>query len=337
MPYEASLIALWLSGLCLLVLLLGRKAEEPYPNYIVALPFVAGLFGCLYFTPTAPAQRVVQRPVIVGLESALKLGLWAQTHLPARPPDRPVITWLEHTQGGRRVQHKPLVIFAQPERSQFRRAGLVRGFQNRFGWPNVWETPFQPRAIIVHSTEGESEAHAFAIFNRNTRAQYLGGVWTHFAVAPGGQIFQYGPLNRVSKGQAGLNDIGVGIEIVGTASLWSGTQQTRRGSIIRRWQQQDRAQLEAVQDLIHSLQEHYQIPTSRIYSHEMLGHIRELKGAFPDYHWLRLNIRDRVYLNLTATLDEHGQPENWYSFLEPYDRQDPGRDVMSILYASTLQ
>lgn len=340
MPHEALSLFSILLCLALLVLNLGGGLRQP-PVRQSMLGLGGLLLACLllrlYWPPTPPAsiQRVF--PPFVGQPAGLQLGLQAQTWLPPQPPAHPPISWLDQTRGGRKVIHKPIVLFARPEQSPVRVKGLQRAFRERFGWPDVWQTPFEPRAIIAHSTEGEDEAHAFAIFNRNTEAQYLGGVWTHFAVDPTGQIYQYGPLNRVSKGQAGLNDIAVGIEIVGTASLWSDSgaesgQQSRTGSIIQRWQNQDPRQLAATADLIQTLQQHYQIPLARVYSHEDLGKIRDRKGIFPDYPWLRRQIRDRVYLNLEPVRDKDGQPERWYRFLEPYDRQDPGRDVMAVLY-----
>ena len=196
------------------------------------------------------------------------------------------------------------------------------------------DTNTEPQAIIVHSTEGESEAHAFAIFDRNPYDAYLGGVWTHFSVDPAGRLYQYGPLNRISKGQAGLDDIAVGIEIVGHASLWENQQQVKTGSIFTRYMQGNTAQLKAVIDLIQTLQHHYQIPSRRIYSHEELGHIRDLYGMTPDYQWLREHIRDGVYLSRVPTVDAQGHPRTHYDFLEPYDRQDPGRDIMGLLRQS---
>ncbi|MBF2051873.1 MAG: N-acetylmuramoyl-L-alanine amidase [Candidatus Sericytochromatia bacterium] len=340
MPHEALSLFSVLLCLALLVLNLGGGLrQQPVRQSMLGLGGLLLLSLLLrpYWPPTPPAsiQRVF--PPFMGQPAGLQLGLQAQTWLPPRSPAHPPISWLAQTRGGRKVMHKPIVLFARPEQSPVRVKGLQRAFRERFGWPDVWQTPFEPRAIIAHSTEGEDEAHAFAIFNRNTEAQYLGGVWTHFAVDPAGQIYQYGPLNRVSKGQAGLNDIAVGIEIVGTASLWvdsgaEGGKQSRAGSIIRRWQKQDLRQLAATADLIQTLQQHYQIPLARVYSHEDLGKIRDRKGVFPDYPWLRRQIRDRVYLSLEPVRDKDGQPERWYSFLEPYDRQDPGRDVMAVLY-----
>ncbi|PKL78015.1 MAG: hypothetical protein CVV27_04140 [Candidatus Melainabacteria bacterium HGW-Melainabacteria-1] len=228
--------------------------------------------------------------------------------------------------------HRPINLFGQPQSTAFRRKGIQAYFRHRFGWADAFATPFEPRAIIMHSTEGESEEHAWQIFNRNTPDLYLGGVWTHFSVGPEGRIYQYGPLNRISKGQAGLDDIAVGIETVGTASLWNAQgEQTRVGSIIRRWQTGDRAQLLAVADLIASLREHYRIPASRVYAPEELGKIRDIRGLRPDTPWLRQQIRDRVYLGLEPIINKDFQPQRWFSFLEPYDRQDPGRDVMAEL------
>lgn len=340
MPHEA--LSLFSTLLCLALLILnlgGGLRQPPVRQSMLALGglLLASLLLRQTVAPTPPAsiQRVL--PPFVGQAAGLQLGLQAQTWLPPRPPAHPPITWLGQTRGGRQVIHKPIVLFARPEQAPVRVKGLQRAFRERFGWPDVWQTPFEPRVIIAHSTEGEDEAHAFAIFNRNTAAQYLGGVWTHFAVDPTGQIYQYGPLNRVSKGQAGLDNLAVGIEIVGTASLWSDSgsdsgQQTRTGSIIQRWQNQDPRQLAATTDLIQTLQQHYQIPLAHVFSHEDLGKIRDRKGIFPDYPWLRRQIRDRVYLSLEPVRDKDGQPEQQYDFLEPYDRQDPGRDVMAILY-----
>ncbi len=303
-----------------------------------ALSFSLALnLGFNLFLLIPPTEQTPQHPPIIGVNAALQLGLSAQTQLPPPQPSRPAISWLTRTSSGRTVIKRPIVLFRSPAQAQFRAKGIQRYFASRHGWPDALNQPFEPRSIIVHSTEGEAEIHAFSIFDRNTEAQYLGGIWTHFSVGPAGQIYQYGPLNRISKGQAGLDDLAVGIEIVGTASLWNKDdpnkyhEQLHTGSIIQRWRQGNQAQLKAVADLIATLRAHYLIPASRVFSHEELGHIRDLKGNYPDYTWLRNNIRDRVYLGIEATLNKDFEPEEWYGFLEPYDRQDPGRDVMKVI------
>lgn len=129
-----------------------------------------------------------------------------------------------------------------------------------------------------------------------------------------------------------MDDSSIGIEIVGNASLWPEGVQTVKGSVIARWQAGDTRQLRAVADLLQTLQAHYRIPRQRIYAHEDLGHVRDLRVTFPDMHWLRRQIRDRVYLGLEPTRNRDFQPERYYDFLEPYDRYDPGRDVMAVLY-----
>lgn len=282
------------------------------------------------------AEKPPPLPPIIGLDAALQLGLAAQTQLPLPKPVRPAITWLNRTQGGRAVIQRPIVLFRTPAQAAFRARGINQYFKSRHGWKSALSTHFEPKTLIVHSTEGEEEAHAFAIFDRNTEAQYLGGTWTHFSVGPEGKIYQYGPLNRIAKGQAGLDDLAVGIEIVGTASLWEDASQTHTGSIMQRWQAGNQAQLKAVSDLIATLRQHYKIPADRVYSHEDLGHIRDLKGQHPDYTWLRRNIRDRVYLGLEPTLNKDFEPEEYFEFLEPYDRKDPGRDVMEVLRSGQI-
>lgn len=305
----------------------------------LSLLLALSLLGSAYWPPTQLARIEREFPPFLGLKAGLRWGLWAQTQLPPLQPTRPSLAWLAQTLGGRKIERHPIVLFRPPvAQSAFRRQGLRVYFQKRFGWADAWQIPFQPRTIILHSTEGENEAHAFAIFNRNTEQQYLGGVWTHFSVGPEGTIYQYGPLNRISKGQAGLDDLAVGIEMVGTASLWNQAGvQTRTGSIMARWQDQDQAQIRAVEDLVQTLRTQFGIPLNHIYSHEDLGHIRDRRGLFPDYRWLRQRIRDRVYLSLEPTLNADFKPEHWYSFLEPYDRYDPGHDVMALIYRHLRQ
>lgn len=332
---ECGMEQIWLIlsvvvALITLVGVFGRQAEDPVPAYGWPL----GLLCCLalanwLFPIPVTEPEAHYPPAITGLDAGLQLGLKAQTQLPARPADKPVISWLKQTLNGRKVIAKPIVIFREPGLAGFRRQGANQYFKTRFGWQNALDQSFQPRVIILHSTESESEAHAFSLFDYNSRSQYLGGTWTHFCVDPQGQIYQYGPLNRISKGQAGLDDIGVGIEIVGTASLWQSEKQIRQGSIMQRWQSGQAQQVQAVLDLIRSLQQHYQIPRERIFSHEALGHIRELKG--PEFLWLRRQIRDRVYLGLEPLVDQNYRPTQWFDFLEPYDRQDPGRDLMELI------
>lgn len=330
MLYHGVMVVFWLSALCLLCLTSStRPARWSYAPGLVWLSAL-GVFLSFQAHPERPTIHRFHPPV-AGVQAGLKLGLWTQSLLPPPAPTQPVITWLKQTQGGRSIIQKPIVLFRSPAQAAFRREGVNFSFLQRFGWCCALQRDTEPRAIIVHSTEGENEAHAFAIFDRNSGDQYLGGIWTHFAVGPAGEIYQYGPLNRISKGQAGFDDQGVGIEIVGSASLWQDAQQIKTGSIMQRYQGGDTRQFLAVLDLIRTLQNHYAIPSRRIYSHEDLGHIRERIGLTPDYQWLREHIRDGVYLSKVPTVDEQGTPRQYYDFLEPYDRQDPGRDLMELL------
>jgi len=271
-----------------------------------------------------------------GQSAGLELGLQTKAVLPL--VYQPKLAWLGKTLQGRRLTHKPIGLFQNPQFA-FRRAGAEVYFDWRYGLKQASKAPFSPRLIVLHSTEGEDEAHAFAIFNRNTSQQYLGGAWTHFSIDPQGQIYQYSPLNRISKGQAGIDDQAVGIELVGTASLWSEQGlQTRKGSIIQRWQAGEKAQLESAVDLVQTLQDLFEIPNTRIYSHEDIGKLALRIGfgpSQPDYFGLRESIRDTVYLALKPDLGQGRKPDQFYGFLEPYDRQDPGKDVMRVIYASS--
>jgi N-acetyl-anhydromuramyl-L-alanine amidase AmpD len=280
---------------------------------------------------TAAPQTALTRPL--GSRAALQLGLAGRRLLPDTAGPRIAdIAWLNTTQAGRPVIYKPIGLFQSPATHSFRREGLEIYFWHRHELPQVLARPFRPRMLVLHSTEGEHEGSAYAIFNRNTRQQYLGGVWTHFAVDPAGQIFQYGPLNRVSKGQAGVDDIAVGIEIVGHASRYDRQgQRINRGSIAQRWEQGDTRQLKAVADLVKTLQSHFGIPRERIYAHEDVAQVRDRQEQEPDFEWLRHHIRDKVYLGLVPDLGEGRKPTVNYGFLTPYDRTDPGRDIMAIL------
>ncbi len=333
-----TVLALLLCGL-LAILALNRRRGQAMPPYAaIGSLLLLSLLAVYFIPPVLPNTIEIIKPAVLGQPTGLKLGLWAQTQLPPRRVQAAQIDWLKQTRGGRQLTRKPIIIFRQPERSQFRLQGLQRAYAHRFGWKDARTQAFEPRAVIVHSTEGPTEASAFAIFDQNTREQYLGGIWTHFAVAPDGEIFQYGPLNRISKGQAGVDDLAVGIEIVGDASLWLGPVQVKSGQIIQRFQQGQTRQLQAVTDLIQTLQQHYQIPDKQIFSHEDVGNISTLRGRTPvDFQWLRYQIRDRVYLNLEPTINDKGEANTWYDFLEPYDRQDPGRDVMQVIYQRLRQ
>lgn len=330
MFYHAVMVTFWLTGIVLLCC--TSTAQPARWTYLPGLVFMGVLASALTLLPVPERPALYQtHPPVAGVQAGLKLGLWTQSLLPPSAPQHPPLTWLATTRGGRRISARPIVIFRDPSASAFRRRGVDFSFVQRFGWCCATTRDTEPQALIVHSTEGESESHAFAIFDRNTGDQYLGGIWTHFAVGPAGEIYQYGPLNRISKGQAGFDDQGVGIEIVGSASLWEQEQQVKTGSIMQRYQAGDTRQFLAVVDLLQTLQNHYAIPTQRIYSHEELGHIRDLRGLSPDYQWLREHIRDGVYLSKVPTVDEHGAARDHYDFLEPYDRQDPGRDLMALL------
>lgn len=333
MLYHAITVFFWLLAPLLLTLTTTtRPARWSYGPGLGLL--ISSAIALSFMTPAPPVAQYRSHPPVLGVRAGLKLGLWQQSLLPPKVPKAPIVTWLNTTLSGKKVIAKPIVIFREPEKAAFRRAGVNYSFEYRFNSCCMMETDTEPQAIIVHSTEGEAESHAFSIFDRNTNDAYLGGIWTHFAVDPAGDIYQYGPLNRISKGQAGFDDIAVGIEIVGNASLWNGDQQIKTGSIITRYAQRNTAQLEAVIDLIRTLQGHYRIPSRRIYSHEELGHIRDLYGMDPDYQWLREHVRDGVYLGRVPTVDAKGYPRTHYDFLQPYDRHDPGKDVMGLLRQS---
>ncbi len=321
-----------LSLLALVQIILTTTANPARWSYGpgLAIILVLALGLSRFSAPVRPALYSTH-PAILGVPAGLKTGLWTQSLLPPPMPKHPTITWLKTTLDGRKIIKKPISLFRTPAAARFRARGVNFSFHHRFGWCCAMQTDTEPRVIIVHSTEGETEEHAFNIFDRNTGDQYLGGIWSHFAVGPEGNIYQYGPLNRVSKAQAGLDLLSVGIEIVGDASLWDGDKQTKTGSIMTRFNRGDGAQLQAVADLMRTLQAHYKIPNKHIFSHEELGNIRDLRGTYPDYQWLREHIRDGVYLSKVPTVAADGTPRQRYDFLEPYDRQDPGRDVMAIL------
>lgn len=238
---------------------------------------------------------------------------------------------LSQTQQGRAVVQKPLPFFKSPTQHMQRWQAINHYFAHRFGIDDVLNTPFRPRAVVLHSTESENEASVYRIFARD-QSPYLGGVWTTFAVDRDGTIVQYSPLNRLSKGQAGVNDLAVGIEIVGHASRYQGERRLRAGSIARRYEHQQRAQIEAVIDLTQTLQRCFEIPTTRVFSHTEVASIQRRSGQSPvDYNWLKGNIRDAVYLGQKPLLNGAGHPVQTYAYLEPYGRSDPGLDVMQTV------
>ncbi len=299
------------------------------------------VFGALM--SCGPSQVTEQKPykpsLAFGREAGFQFGVQARAGLPLAY--QPKLDWLAQTLKNRQIQHKPIGLFASPREYTFRREGANVYFDWRYGLKEALNQDFSPSLIVLHSTEGEDESHAFAIFNRNTPQQYLGGAWTHFSVDAEGQIYQYSPLNRISKGQSGIDDQAVGIELVGNASLWEqqGDQQgqpTSTGSLITRWQAGKRVQLEAAADLVATLQEQFAIPPERVYSHEDIGKVALRRGSspsFPDYNYLAGSIRDKVYLALLPDLGPGRKPDVWYGFLEPYDRKDPGKDVMRAVYS----
>jgi hypothetical protein len=298
----------------------------------VALVFGA-LMGC------EPGKLAEQKPYkpsqAFGREAGFQLGVQARSGLPLAY--QPKLDWLAQTLKNRPIEHKPIGLFASQREYAFRRTGANVYFDWRYGLKDALNQDFSPSLIVLHSTEGEDESHAFAIFNRNTPQQYLGGAWTHFSVDAEGQIYQYSPLDRISKGQSGIDDQAVGIELVGNASLWDKHgPPTSTGSLITRWQAGKRGQLEAAADLVATLQKQFAIPAERVYSHEDIGKVALRRGpspSFPDYNYLAGSIRDKVYLALLPDLGPGRKPDVWYGFLEPYDRKDPGSDVMREIYS----
>lgn len=235
--------------------------------------------------------------------------------------------YLTTTQFGQQVTHKPLPFFANPEQHAARWRGIDQYFAHRFGIVGVMNYAFWPKAIVLHSTESESEASVYNTFAQSGSA-YLGGVWTTFAVDTDGTVVQYSPLDRLSKGQAGVNDLAVGIEIVGSASRYQGGTRVQEGSIARRYEAGNTAQMQGVQDLVATLLSLCDIPAARVYSHEEVARIGALSGQNPDFDWLKSQIQDAVYLGKKPLLNAQGQPLKTYGYLEPYGRSDPGADVM---------
>lgn len=289
--------------------------------------------------PSKTVKKPYKPSLAFGREAGFRLGVQARSGLPLSYA--PKLGWLAQTLKNRPIEHKPIGLFVSQREYAFRRTGANVYFDWRYGLKEALNQDFSPSLIVLHSTEGEDESHAFAIFNRNTPQQYLGGAWTHFSVDAQGQIYQYSPLDRISKGQSGIDDQAVGIELVGNASLWDERSDkhgmpTSTGSLITRWQAGNRAQLEAAADLVASLQKQFAIPAERVYSHEDIGKVALRRGPspnFPDYNHLAGSIRDKVYLALRPDLGPGRKPDVWYGFLEPYDRKDPGRDVMREIYS----
>lgn len=238
--------------------------------------------------------------------------------------------YLQSTVGGLVIKKKPLPLFASPDRYASRWKDIDLYFSNRFGITQAFSHHFLPQAIVLHSTESETETSVFNTFASHSNT-YLGGVWTTFAIDTDGHIYQYSPLNKLSKGQAGVNDLAIGIEIVGSASTYHGSQRTRKGSIAHRYEAGRTQQMQAVIDLTQTLQNILSIPTSRVFSHEEVAQIRTLSGTNPDYDWLKQNIKDKVYLGEKALLNGAGKPTKTYGYLEPYGRTDPGADVMKYV------
>lgn len=264
---------------------------------------------------------------ILGLSATAQIGPEASLPILPQVPSRVSNGYLKTTIGGQNVTQKPLPFFASPERHTSRWAAIDQYFAHRFGITSVLSHHFWPQAVILHSTESESEASVFNTFASNSNA-YLGGVWTTFVVDTNGSIYQYSPLDKLSKGQAGVNDLALGIEIVGTASAYHGTRRVRQGSIARRYASGNTQQIQAVTDLTQTLQQVLGIPNPRVFSHEEVAKIKHLSGQNPDYDWLKQNIRDQVYLGKKPLLNGSGKPTKTYGYLEPYGRTDPGADVM---------
>lgn len=235
---------------------------------------------------------------------------------------------LLRTLHNRPVQAQLMPFFASPELYAQRWQAIQLYFGRRFGIDDPQHFEFRPQIIVLHSAESESAGGVYQTFAHGSESQYLGGVWSHFLVDHKGQIIQYSPLNRISKGQAGVNDLAVGIEILGSASRYRGPQRLQAGSIARRLEAGQSQQMAAVLDLVQSLQRLYGIPSTRIYSHQEVASIGRLSGSDPDFDWLKGQIRDRVYLGEIPDLKPNGRPQRKYARLQPYGRSDPGPDLM---------
>jgi N-acetyl-anhydromuramyl-L-alanine amidase AmpD len=257
----------------------------------------------------------------------------AQTHHESlASPAQPTIAYLSTTRNQRPVIQKTLPFFQHPTQYTSRWQAIRLYFASRFGIEDAQVYELKPQMIVLHSTESESENSVYHTFAHGSIQQYLGGVWTHFAIDAQGKIVQYSPLNRISKGQAGVNDLAVGIELIGTASTYQSNKRQRLGSLAKRYENKQTAQLEAAADLVATLQAQFQIPAARIFSHQEIANIKRLSGTNPDYNWLKSAIQDRVYLGQIPDLNAKGQPTRKYGVLEPYGRTDPGLDVMQHVF-----
>lgn len=225
------------------------------------------------------------------------------------------------------IKKKELPFFLSPDKYKKRWKDINLYFKHRFGIVDAQSHMFWPKTIILHSTEGGSESSAYNTFAYGSSGRFLGGVWTHFAIDKDGVIYQYSPIDRISKGQAGLNDVGVGIEIIGFS-----TSPSRPGTIISRYRKGNQKQLKATIALVKSLQEIFDVPSSRVYSHQEVASVKSNRGkGTVDFDWLKSNIRDRVYLGEVPALNVNGLPGRKYGYLQPYGRTDPGIDVMQVV------
>jgi beta-N-acetylhexosaminidase len=77
-----------------------------------------------------------------------------------------------------------------------------------------------PRVIVEHFTAGSSFDSAWNTFAANVPDPGLGelpGVCSHFLIDTDGTIAQVVPLNVMCRHTVGLNDVAIGIEMVGTS------------------------------------------------------------------------------------------------------------------------
>ncbi|MBF2052241.1 MAG: N-acetylmuramoyl-L-alanine amidase [Candidatus Sericytochromatia bacterium] len=300
-----------------------RQPLQPFLPKGAALSLLASLFVFLSAAAAPLQSQAAPTPATTVSASEPPAEAGAAT-LPA---------YLKQTLGGRAVQHKTLPFFKDPAAHAGRWQAIRQYFSHRFGIADAQQHVMQPQIIVLHSTESESENSAYQTFAYGSVKQYLGGVWTHFAIDARGQIVQYSPLNRISKGQAGVNDIALGIELVGSASVCGTSSCSRRGSIMQRYLAGNSAQLAAAADLVATLQQQAGIPGSRIFSHQEVASLKwRGEGTSPDYNWLKSQIKDRVYLGQVADQSPSGQLTRKYPPLDPYGRSDPGLDVMETLF-----
>jgi N-acetylmuramoyl-L-alanine amidase len=160
---------------------------------------------------------------------------------------------------------KPPVVKKYISYGAGRKQQMTEYSRHHYGSKEATYVLSNPRAIVLHHTDGADWQSAWYTFNANTAYQTAAGkekpgVSSQFIIAKNGTIYQLMPLNYRARHCIGMNYVSFGIEMcqesAGHSGHWMDQQILNRP-----------AQVGAALKLVRWLQAHYGIKTGDVVGH----------------------------------------------------------------------